>query len=730
MNFERFFIRVSYLAVLCGYFSLWVSGTFGQWESILIVAITAIAWFSEGRRWQINERIGTTLIVLALPASYLAYKYQVISFPTSETAIAGILSRMILALTAIKLLQKKSERDWIFLYLMSFFEVLLAAGLSISTSYLLSFLLYLLVMVCTIIAFEMRKSACEVEVRVNALNDEQSVNRTRFDLKLRRLPVTAIVLIVFIALLATPLFFVLPRVGGAGLGSFQHGLSTSTGFSDTVRLGSIGRIQENDAVVMRVKIESGPAAAGNLYFRGVALDTFDNRSWSRSKIDTREPYIRGDRDLIQVDYASGRENLLMQTVYLEPLDTPVLFAVPRVVALQGNFPILYKDKYGAVSVGSNNERVSYKVLSDRSMPPVESLRSDNQGYSPEMQNYLQLPNEFDPRISDLASSIAGKIKNRFDKAMAIQNYLRGNFGYTLEMKAGGSEPLSDFLFNVRQGHCEYFASAMAVMLRTQGVATRIVNGFHQGDYNETAGMYVVRQKNAHAWVEVYFPKENAWVTFDPTPASPGDGTASGGLLSQANKYLEALDAIWMQYFVAFDDQEQRSLSRTLRNGLLDLHATSTDYADRVKGVIAEWWSDMKGDKGVAARLGAAGNIITIAASILGAILIGIFLFRRIKKFGILKRLRGRMRSRKQNSIIEFYERLQRILAERGMIRDPFQTPLEFAMTTGLPAAINITEKYNCVRFGKKEMTPEESRTIDRWLDEIERQTKNGLPLKV
>jgi transglutaminase-like putative cysteine protease len=85
------------------------------------------------------------------------------------------------------------------------------------------------------------------------------------------------------------------------------------------------------------------------------------------------------------------------------------------------------------------------------------------------------------------------------------------------MKAGGADPLADFLFHVKQGHCEYFATALGVMLRTQGIATRVVNGFLPGEYNQAAGAFTVRQSDAHSWVEVYFPQTNSWVTFDPTP---------------------------------------------------------------------------------------------------------------------------------------------------------------------------------------------------------------------
>lgn len=721
MNFEKFFRSISYAAVFCGFLSLWVTGTFGVLETAAFIGVIFAAWFLEGSRWLISERIGTALIVLALPASYLAFKVGLFHFYGSETVIAGILARMILALSAIKLLQKKSDRDWIFLYLMSFFEVLLAAGLSISLLYLSSFLLYLLVMVCAVIAFEMRKSAREVTAKISGEAELQPepVASARFTLRLRKLPATAIVLIAFIAVVAMPLFFMLPRVGGAGLGGNQLSLNTSTGFSDSVKLGGIGRLQQNDAVVMRVRLDGEAAPQGDLYFKGVALDTFDNKTWSRSKIGQKEPFVSGDRDFFQLDYASGKENLLMQTIYLEPLDTPVLFAVPKTVAVQGNFPVLYKDRYGAISFQPNNDRSSYRVLSDTSLPSADRLRSDQQGYSIETQNYLQLPPVFDNRIAELASDVTANSKNRYDKAVAIESYLKNTYGYSLDMKAGGDEPVADFLFNVKKGHCEYFATAMAMMLRTQGIATRIVNGFHTGEYNDSAGMYIVRQRHAHAWVEVFFPKENAWVPFDPTPAAPFEaGTGFAGLMARANKYLEAAEAIWIQYFVAFDNQEQRTLARTLRTGFVEYQAKTSGYLSNLQGSIFEWWKEVRGDKGVEASAAASGYAIAGIAGVVFAFLILLWLYRRIRRLAIWRRIGDRLSLRPAGSIIAFYEQMQRILAEKGFVRELHQTPLEFANSVGLPEAVQITERYNGVRFGKQDLNNSEAEEIESWLDRL------------
>ena len=716
MNFERFFKVISYAVVSCGFFSLWVSGTFERTSTVLFVLLMGGAWVLEDSRWQLSERIGTILIVLAMPAFYLGWRFGVFEFSGSETAVAGILARMILSLTAIKLLQKKNGRDWIFLYVMAFFQVLLVAGLSISALYLGSFVLFLLVSVCAIITFEIRKTSASVHHAALPDASVKGADRRAIAISVKRLPTVAVALIIFTVIVALPLFFVLPRVGSAGLGGSQPSLATSSGFSDVVKLGGIGKIQQNDAVVMRVRSDRGGRTLDGMYLRGVALDSFDNRSWSKSKRFSSEPYVRGDRDVIQFDFATGRDTLTAQTIYLEPLDSPILFGMPRVIAVQGNFPVLNRDAYGSISFQRADDRVSYKVFSDVSVPPVERLLNDNGVYRADDSTYLQLPSNLDGRISSLAASVtAGKL-SRYEKATAIEKYLQSTFNYTLEQKAVGDEPLSDFLFNVREGHCEYFATAMAVMLRTQGIATRIVNGFSGGEYNDTADVTIVRQRNAHAWVEVYFPKEAAWITFDPTPfaGQPQAGTSSA-LMSGLSKYVEAFEMFWIQYFVAYDNQEQASIARSFKRGFSEYQSSAADGFARTQQILAEWWAEVLGDKGISTSAAAIAMAVSYLVGTVVIILICIWSIRRIGRLKLWARLRRRLSSQRDKSIVEFYQRMLEVLADRGIVRQPHQTPLEFAHESGIPEALFVTETYNRVRYGKDNLPKDQAEKINEFL---------------
>jgi protein-glutamine gamma-glutamyltransferase len=523
-----------------------------------------------------------------------------------------------------------------------------------------------------------------------------------------------------------PLFFSLPRVGGAGFG--KNSGATSTGFSDSIRLGQIAQIQQNDEIVMRVRIEDeDKGKIQNIKWRGIALDNFDGRGWSKSRTKYTEPFVKTERDFFLVDGATDATNLVTQTVYLEPLDQPILFSLARPVAFQGGFQLISKDSEGGISVVRNGvERFSYKVFSDVTQPPTEKLRADNSPYSAELNRYLRFPGETDQRISNLAREVIEKsgAQNRYEKARAVENYLQNNFGYTLDLKAGGEQPLADFLFNVREGHCEYFATAMAVMLRTQGIATRVVTGFQAGEYNETADAYVVRQREAHAWVEVYFPKEKAWIAFDPTPAAGqfSANSSAAGIFGSFNKYVEALETFWIQYVVSYDNQEQKSLMRSFRNSLQDYQIQASTWTNLLQMRLADWWREARGDKGFAQSAQAIGWGVLYLAFFVSGIMAVVWLYRKILKLKVWEKFKNYFSRENNRSIVEFYERMQNVLARRGFERPAHQTPLEFAFALGMPEAVKITEKYNRVRFGEKNLSKDEASEIENWLKNLENQT--------
>lgn len=721
MNFDKFFRFISYAVVFCGFLTLWVSGGSGIIVSTLFIAVLVSAWFLEDSRRQISDRIGTGLMFFVVPLFYIDWKYKITGFGTSETAIVSILAKLILLLAAIKLFQKKGDRDWMFLYLMSFFEVLLAAGVSISPLFLGSLILYLLVTLCAVIVFEIRKTSRIVIEKTSG----EKPNFEKLKLKnnlLKRLPSTSVTLLFLIIAVAAPLFFMLPRVGGAGFGSNKNAFSSITGFSGNVSLGQIGQLKQSDEVVMRARLEN--AKKDNLNstrWRGVALDRFDNHTWSKSTEIASEIKNDGNNNY-NLDKTEHQDKITIQTIYLEPIDTPVLFVLARPLAVQGNFINVKRDAGGAINfLRRDFDRLSYKVYSDTTLPTVTELRDDKTLYSAEAQRYLQLPEKMDERIGQLAARITELKTTRYDKAAAIEKFLQTQYGYTLDLRAGGEEPLADFLFNVKEGHCEYFASSMAIMLRTQGIATRIVNGFQLGEYNDTADVYVVKQKSAHTWVEVYFPGENVWVPFDPTPyAGQTDGSISNGAFGGLTKYIEALETFWIQYFVQYDSSEQRSLFRNVKNSFQSYQAKTSSWLNDFQDKIGDWWKKARGDEGLQASAAAiAYGVGYLIAIVLGVFLIA-WLYRKIIRLSIWQKILAWLKQRRETTIVEFYERMQKVLASKGFRRAEHQTPLEFAFALEMPEAVSITEKYNRVRFGEKNLSSDEAEEIENWLKNLEK----------
>jgi hypothetical protein len=262
--------------------------------------------------------------------------------------------------------------------------------------------------------------------------------------------------------------------------------------------------------------------------------------------------------------------------------------------------------------------------------------------------------------------------------------------------------LADFLFNVKTGHCEYFATAMAVLLRTHGIAARVVNGFLPGEYNDTAGAYTVRQSDAHSWVEVYFPQTQAWVTFDPTPSAGRIEPVRTGLAAQLQKYAEAMELVWFQYVVGYDKQEQRSLATTLHNRIFDYGRMLTRLLATIQSVFTAR---------VLLLIGGVALLAVVVTLIFFGKRLWLFLRRRIGP--------DQVEDGRGYSNVEFYERLITLMERRGMLRDKAQTPLEFAGKLKSSEAMVITRAYNRVRFGGERLSVAERREVEKALVVLE-----------
>ncbi|MCM3870921.1 MAG: DUF3488 and transglutaminase-like domain-containing protein [Pyrinomonadaceae bacterium] len=714
MSFATYFRASSNAMIAVAMLALMLAGGLDLVLGAVFAAVMVLAWKLEGTKWQLSERVGLVVVLLSIPLFVLDWKYQSLKGEAPGRLGVNALAHLIVFLSAIKLLQVKSDRDWVFLYLISFFEVLLAAGLSFSPVFLGTLTLYLLCSLSTVMAFEIRKAQRGVkpaDTRLLVTPDSRVFKklvgtRGKRHIEASRLPMVAASMLVLIFILALPLFLVAPRAGSALISRSGSGLTNFMGFSESVRLGEIGDLKQNSQVVMRVRVEdSNLAGDAALKWRGVALDEFTGRGWKKSATARRTTPATLERGFFKLGTTDLRNGLTTQTVLLEPISTSVLFAASRPLAIQGDFSFVRVDSEGSIQSRPHDvDRIMYTVVSDTAEPDPETLRRDLRPYSTSEERYQDYPATLDGRIADYArvTILNARARNRYDQAKAIETELRTNYGYSLQMRAGGPDPLSDFLFNVRTGHCEYFSTAMAVMLRTQGVATRVVNGFLPGEYNEVAGAYTVRQSDAHSWVEVYFPETNSWVTFDPTPAAGRTEPQSTGVAAQLGKYAEALELIWFQYVVGYDKQEQRSLAASLHNRVFDYRRIASEVFESLKSKLS--------------LLSSKGIFLAVALLL---VLVTVILVR-VLKLGWRRGLRiSRDTYEPKKAAVEFYQRLMDLLAQRGVSRLNDQTPLEFASNLGSPEALTITRLYNRVRFGSQQLSKVELQEIDRVLLDLE-----------
>lgn len=313
----------------------------------------------------------------------------------------------------------------------------------------------------------------------------------------------------------------LPAEGGGDVVNFAP--SAYPGFGSRVDLRARGRL--SDSVVMRVR---SPQAA---LWRGQAYDTFDGTAWTASDA-AAVPIGQSDGQsfLISTGVTAVPTRRLVTTFYVESNEPNIVFAA--YAPQQVFFPAtqLNVDRYESIRAPIFlDQGLVYSVISEIPITEPALLRALPAGWrGADLSNYTQLPDDLPKRVVGLARGITAGATTTYDKVAAVQDWLRRNTRYNLDIPPDppGADAVDHFLFESREGFCEHIATAMAVLLRAVGVPTRLVTGFGPGERNTFTGYFEVRESDAHAWVEVLYP-EVGWVQYDPTfgvpPAAPGLG---------------------------------------------------------------------------------------------------------------------------------------------------------------------------------------------------------------
>ena len=582
-------------------------------------------------------------------------------------------------------------------------------------------------------------------------------------------------------------FLLIPRVWIHDQSIFSNepleGGQTLTGFTDEIRLGDMGEILESTQRVLSVKLyDTGTGEVVNVeqyasalgydepVFRGAVLGTYRNGRWSSGF----------DAGGYQPLPGQPRTAMIRQEVQMEPIGTDILFAIHPLRACRVNHRAGQARIHRATSVVLraaqilHNEGMTYAAYSPRHEAAdrllYEATDTARRIREAALISYLQLPTSGLDRLIALARQVCDtdwqaarqlvdrandirrgpalrqrgsaqwqrgveeyrdieneliRLRGRMCEQLTAHLGRSGGYSYTLDasIQDASIDPVEDFLFNRKRGHCEYFASALALMLRAVDIPARLVSGFKGGDTNKFNGQFIVQQRHAHSWVEAYV--DERWILLDATPASRADSVRDmAATLSSWNDFTQVLNNFWATRVVGMSFNYQRMnyyapLRDRLQGLFREIGETISVLVARSRGFLSSprRWFSWQG--------------FVVAFVLLLSICGSVWLARRIPPlWRHLARRFGRTHRYRQTRI-EFYERFQKLLAARGLVREASLTQREFAvkaqrnlrellLRSGLSdLPFDVAEAFYRVRFGAERLPADEAQQIGRLLTQLE-----------
>jgi transglutaminase-like putative cysteine protease len=460
---------------------------------------------------------------------------------------------------------------------------------------------------------------------------------------------------------------------------------TADPYQDSLILG--GPRTVGNTLIMDVSV---PRELPYVYWQAVAYDTYRNGGWYvTDDVDTRLHYP--DDGLLPVPATAARE-VVNQVVFNYLPNSSILYAAPEVVGTDRQmFVESTRDEQGAELISGLRSRYilrqgdRYEVASRMSTVDATSLRGAGTSYPAwVMERHLQLPDSVTARTRDLAAQLTAQYDNPFDKSLAVRDYLRDAITYNDQIDAPPTDvdPVDYTLFETQEGYCNYYASAMVVMLRSQGVPARVVSGYAQGDYEEASRSYRVRASNAHTWVEVYFPGYG-WIQFEPTASIPlveRPESAGGGDAFVSPALPQPMDDIE---------------SMAGQDGFLNEGDNLQDLLNNQPEQGFAFWQDIP-----------PWQLMGVTLTLL---LAGLLLF-----------IANRLNRRVESDIERSYQRLGSWAGFLGVLHAPGDTPYERAeqMTTAVPEGQepirNLTNQYVRQQFAPQHAPDEGFDSLAEW----------------
>ena len=708
MVFEQALKGSAVLLAAAGFWGLWLARSIPVWltamtlTALIYAVLRLVEWPAGGRR-------------IDLPTAPVVWNVLTIGafalFLLDLTAIsrdllpAGI--HFLLILLNVKLFTLQDRRDYRHLYAISLMAVVAAAALTTDLWYVSVFATYVLAAVWSLLLYHLtgRTAALPPGPRNGASGAPLTAPQitSRFFWLTNGIALSTLALTLLI-------FFLIPRISvGILQKSRGEGLRT-TGFSERVDLGMIGSVKEDPQIVMRVEVPDQPEGSRErFYLRGLAYDQYNGRSWSFSSRHRRSLGLVGDGTFVVRSGGNrnpvGLSEPLRQDILLEALDTSVLFAAPFAESLSGDFAGVQLDSMTGLHLPyPSTSRIRYSVVSrERRTLPDEQTSAVLEYASAIRDRYLQLPNGSD-RIAELARRVTNGAATPFDKATAVLEHLLSNYAYSLEAETtSSSHPIDEFLFTRKTGYCEHYATAMVLMLRSIGIPSRLVTGFLATEWNEFGNYYTVRQRDAHAWVEVYYP-QSGWITMDPTPSNPVALASSVWVAFQ--RFAESVRLHWDRVFIRYSGRDQLTIIHTLRDG-----------SDSARDALGQWTSGLAAASAQFMRTWIERpqtfhrSLIWVLILTAGVGLAGLTLL--ISQRWPYGRWSKRPAARTQQQIVQVYKKLLTLAARRGIHITPSTTPTEVSRLVSKrwqaaeSTVVRLTTLYCRGRFGVGSLSSEE-----------------------
>ncbi|MFG0335623.1 MAG: transglutaminaseTgpA domain-containing protein, partial [Maioricimonas sp. JB049] len=521
-----------------------------------------------------------------------------------------------------------------------------------------------------------------------------------------RLAGSAAVLSILSLGLACIFFLLIPRVWIGNFRLFDDsplpGSRTLTGFTEQVTLGDMGEILESDNLVMEITFFDNDTGrkltASELprwigtdpFFRGTLLDRYENGRWQRTE----------SFEYSEAPETVNERGLLRQDIMLQPIGSPTLFAAGEMVAARPMAieETLFEFEEVRMFMRPREARLSqsfqYQALA---RPEISDVLDEPGSVRPDRFNgdlcfyggtqrrrgmpyvnrvLLEFPSNL-TRLRELSLTLTEGLTDAEEKSDRLMHYLKGSgdFDYSLSLAIEDPtiDPVEDFVFNRRSGHCEYFASALALMLRGVGIPARVASGFRGGQYNVRRNRFEVREWHAHAWVEAFV--NGRWITLDPTPPDRSTSVVEMDRKQRSQVWLGLAGEFryWWATGVSLSNQNQKQF-----------------IYDPIQSAFASTWDSLRDVGGTAARLGTTlrsflsdprrwiswqGGVFAVVTLSLRSGLV--WLFRTVVQV-LRRRERNQDALVRQQTRVEFYERFRRILSQSGVRSQPTQTAREFA----------------------------------------------------